>query len=272
MHLFRYAGGASSNGHPTALGIVSGLGLATNLKLCLDAGDANSYAGGASWLDTAGSGYDFFRGTTSGADATDPTFAGTSGKRTSSEYFSSDGGDLFTYDTTNETWMNNIHKDNALWTFAFWYYSAVTGVARGLAGTDGGSSATIGFDLFITAGANSPRILIADGSGSNALDYNPGGAITASAWNFLGFSVDETDATTGARIVRNGSATTTAGTYATPSASNATYTLQLGGRGNSVQPYGNGDRMGMVWAWEGTALTTTNLSDIYTASRTRYGV
>ena len=41
------------------------LGLTTNLKLCLDAGDLASVASGSQtkWLYVSGGGYDFFRGT-----------------------------------------------------------------------------------------------------------------------------------------------------------------------------------------------------------------
>lgn len=271
MHLFRYANNFPFGGNQTAIGIVTSLGLATNLKLCLDAGDSNSYAGGASWLDTAGSGYDFFRGTTSGADASDPTFNGTQGGRSSAEYFSVDGSDYFTYDTTNETWMNNIHKDSAQWTVAMWFYTTTLGTARGMMGTDNGDAANIGFNILAST-TNSLRIRIGNGSGSRPLDWNPGTPNFVSGWNFLSVRLDETDGTNGLSLVINGSSETTSGTYTSPSASNATSTLQILAEGNNVLPARSGDRIGMFWMWEGTVLSTTNLSSIYTASRTRYGV
>ena len=55
------------------------LSLNSNLVLCLDAGDANSYTSGQKWLDRSGNGYDFFLGTTDSVQASDPTFNGTPG-------------------------------------------------------------------------------------------------------------------------------------------------------------------------------------------------
>src|SRR5688572_10725967 len=115
-----HMGGAIND---TLLTILNGLGLTANLKLCLDAGDnLSAPAAATSWLDRSGNGYDFFRGTTSGADATDPTFNGTPGELSAAEYWSFDGGDFFRYDTTNETWMQNLHKNNALLSFFCWLY------------------------------------------------------------------------------------------------------------------------------------------------------
>jgi len=108
--------GFGSGSHPAwnLEEIIRGLSLDTNLKLCLDAGEGDSYTSGQSWLDLAGSGYDFFLGQDGSSDSTDPTFNGVANTMTSSEYWSFDGGDYFTYDTTNETWMENLHKAGAL--------------------------------------------------------------------------------------------------------------------------------------------------------------
>src|SRR5688572_16443964 len=42
---------------------IQGLGLTTGLQFSLDAGSADSYTSGQSWLDLSGNGQDFFRGT-----------------------------------------------------------------------------------------------------------------------------------------------------------------------------------------------------------------
>lgn len=248
-------------------------GLATNLKLVLDAGDAASYTSGASWLDLSGNGHDFFRGTTSGADATDPTFNGTAGRRSGGEYFQSDGGDLFQYDTTNESWMNNIHKDNAKATIALWFYSSAISVARGLIGTDAGATANTGFDIFLTAAANSLRFRVHNGSGTAALDFNPGTTlIVQNTWNFCAVSIDEANATDGARTLINNLTATGAGTYTSPSASNATATMQLMAEGNAALPASSGDRLAMVWMWEGRALALSELMALRDATRGRFSV
>ncbi len=79
-------------------GFFSTPGLVTaNLQLHLDAGDAASYDGSSqTWEDLTVNGFDFFRGTDGTGEASDPTFNGVSGDKSSSEYFSFDGGDFFT--------------------------------------------------------------------------------------------------------------------------------------------------------------------------------
>jgi hypothetical protein len=62
----------SSGRRGDAVYIICRLGLVTNCKLVLDAGEASSYTSGQSWLDLSGNGYDFFLGSTSGAAANDP--------------------------------------------------------------------------------------------------------------------------------------------------------------------------------------------------------
>src|SRR5688572_18803052 len=84
-------------------------GLTSNLQLCVDSGDALSYPGsGQKFLDRSGNGYDFFLGVDGTVESTDPTFTGEVG--TGKAYWALDGTAFFTYDTTNETWMQNIHK------------------------------------------------------------------------------------------------------------------------------------------------------------------
>lgn len=91
---------------PAIIDILTTLGLTTNLKLTLDAGDNSSYSGsGQKWLDVSSNGYDFFRG----EDATtsnDPVFATNGGI----ENFNLNGNEWFAYDSANETWMENLHK------------------------------------------------------------------------------------------------------------------------------------------------------------------
>ena len=101
--------------------VINALGLTGGLKLVLDAGDVSSYSSGQSWLDLSGNGYDFYLGDTSSSESSDPTFNGTPGNLSTSEYFAFDGGDYFIYDSANETWMQNIHKDNAKFTICIWF-------------------------------------------------------------------------------------------------------------------------------------------------------
>lgn len=245
------------------------LGLSDNLRLCLDAGDSSSYSSGQSWLDRSGNGYDFFRGATSGATTDDPTFNGSAGAHTSSEYWSFDGGDFFQYDTTNETWMDNLHKDNAVFTLMAWVYPASFSANQALFTTHALSS-NIGI-RWTLATAGVAQIGVGNGSVgtvSNGQANSPG--ITAATWGCLGLSLNEP---TGRQIgFGNGRTTIGSATYTSPSASSAGSTARIGATGNLGNPFLSGSRIAMFMAWEGKALTISEMTAVYQATRNRFGV
>lgn len=248
------------------------LGLASNLRLCLDAGDDASYSSGQSWLDTSGNGYDFFRGADGSATATDPTFNGTAGRRSSGEFWSFDGGDYFTYDTTNETWMQNLHKNNAIFTAVAWFYCAA--VNGSIFGNDQSLETNIGTDFIIGAGATSLVLGVRKGSTGNALavlSTDLGlGTLTTSVWSMCSISVDE-GAATGLMGI-NGSFASFTSTYTSPSASNATNTMQIGANGNGQRILPNNSRLASLMMWEGRALSQGELQALFQATRVRFGV
>lgn len=249
------------------------LGLTTNLKLCLDAGHETSLpAASTKWLDLSGNGYDFFLGTTIGADATDPTINGTAGKRSSGEYLSSDGGDLLTYDTTNETWMQNIHKDSAIFTIAAWWWVPSFASTNRLAGTRAGSNSNIGFAFSTSITTGTLALVVSNGSGTAALDLNSVATPNTGAWNFVAVSLNEATGANGAILQINGAQELFTSTYASPSASSATYTMQIGAAGNSAGPLANTSRLASFMAWEGVALDAAQLRALYQATRSKFGV
>jgi hypothetical protein len=249
--------------------VINRQGLTSGLKLCLDAGDAASYSSGQSWLDRSGNGYDFFRGTTSGAGSTDPTFNGTPGGLSASEYWSFDNTQLFTYDSGNETWMNNLHKDNALFTLVTWCYPTGSAV-NGFWGTRGGSSNNIGADFNCATNTGNVTLAIANGSGTTALTANPNLGAVDDQWQFFAASMDEAGGTL--TLVRNGTASTASASYSSPSASNASFTAQIGASGGGAATINNGGRMAMFAAWEGVALSNDQIQSIFVATRARFGV
>jgi hypothetical protein len=248
--------------------------LTSGLKLCLDAGDANSYSGsGQSWLDTSGNGYDFFRGATSASAADDPTFNGTAGRRSSGEYWSFDGGDFFRYDSANETWMNNLHKDNAIFSAAAWVY--VVNVA---AGNDGSVFGTCDHAVtngvkFILDENELPYIAVWSTTGS-VLISGTGTSLGLNAWHFMSVSLDEAVGANGGRFVIDGTTTTFTSTYTSPGTGAAGYTMEIGAGGNAAAAgmMPSGTRMGMLAIWEGAVLTQTQLLALYQATRGRFGV
>lgn len=245
-------------------------GLTSGLKLCLDAGDANSYSGsGQSWLDTSGNGYDFFRGATSGAEASDPTFNGTAGQRSSGEYWSFDGGDFFRYDSANETWMNNLHKDNAKFTLLAWVYVPNTAGNQGISGTNNAGSVE-GYQWYF----DSTEAVHFDVLKTSALVLSA--TVLASqptaTWLCLAISIDEAVGANGGNNFVNGVSSLFTSTYTSPGVANAAYTMEIAAFGNGGQPPGNTARLGMFAAWEGVALTQSQLTALYMATRGRFGV
>lgn len=246
------------------------LGLTANLRLCLDAGAVASLpAGSAKWQDISGNAYDFFRGTTAGADGSDPTITGTPNGRSSNEYLSFDGGDYLQYDAANETWMNNFHKAGAKWTVATWIWHA-TGVGTGILGTDGNNGSVVGFFL---GNSSAGKLILAIGNGSSQIVTNASVAsIPIGQWSFLACSFDSSGGSTGNILMLNGTQETFSGTLSSPSASNAAFTMQIGTRGNGSAPLPNGSRMAGFMIWESKALTQAELTSIFTATRGRFGV
>jgi hypothetical protein len=245
------------------------LGLTGNLELCLDAGDGSSYTSGQPWLDRSGNGFDFNRGATSGAEASDPTFNGSADARTLSEYFSFDGGDYFTYDTTNETWMENLHKDSALFTIVSWVYVATAAANRPIFGNNN-ANAVLANGVALFVGAADIVTFLCDKTGAICLNVSSSNTINEGAWNFISVSIDEA-ATTGFFRV-NDTVTTFTSTYNVPTASNAANTTQIGAFGNNGAPLVSGCRIAELAAWEGTALTQAQVQNIHTATRGRFGV
>lgn len=248
------------------INILTNLGLTSNLRLVLDVGDSNSYNAAVQsvrWLDTSGNGYDFFRGTTGSSESTDPTFNGTAGQLSLNEYWSFDGTQFFTYDTTNETWMQNLHKAGAKYTFIGWVY--IAGVGSGLIGDNGGSNA-VGTGMHIIVGAANVLFVRCMNAGTPALDVFSAIATTTNAWCFVAVSLDEAAGAGGSFYFIDGTAETFNGTYTLPSVLGASQTLQIAARGNANLPIVTGSRMGIIAMLEGVALTQAQITSIYTQS------
>lgn len=252
-------------------------GLSANLKLCLDVGDPASYPGsGQPWLDRSGGGYDFNMGATSSAEASDPTFNGVAGRHADDTYWSFDGGDAFTYDSANETWMNALHQDNAVFTvFALTYLSAA-GTAP-LFGDNGGASTTTG--LYLNYDNASMGIFISKSvAGTPALNKATDAGVTRSVWSAIGLSLNEAGGNVsffwknGAFMTVGGSNTFDAA-YSAPSAGAASNTFQICGYGGggASSPVPSGFRIACFALWSG-ALTKANLDTLFADQRRRVGI
>ena len=251
--------------------IIQRAGQTDSLKLCFDAADAESFTSGQSWLDRSGNGYDFFLGTTSGADATDPTFNGTAGGRSSSEYFTTGGNDFFRYDTTNEAWMQTLHKDNAVFSSIAWLYAVDTVGAWGIWGTRGASGTGTGATL-VSNGAGGGLLMSVKNAGADGLTFESATAkITAATWSMAAVSVDEA---AGIGLMRLNQLTDTfTSTYTTPAAGDASFTMEILASGNAVNTgVASGNRIASIAIWQGRALSAYELSVLFEMSRLRFGV
>lgn len=249
---------------------ISALGLSSGLKLCVDAGDINSYASGQKWLDTSGGGYDFVLGTTTGAESSDPAFTGTPGGLSVNEYWACDTDALFTYDSANESWMNNLHKDGAKFTALAWiYYTNVgAGSSACVFGTLGNTLSTSGIQLQINAGTGVLRLQVGNGSGVAALNaVSSGSAVGLSGWHLVGLSLDENAGASGGQFYVDGAVNGSAfdPAYSSPSAAAASFAMQVAADGNGQRPLGlNGAaRIAFIAIWEGTTLSASQIAQIY---------
>jgi hypothetical protein len=244
--------------------------LLTNLVLALDAGDSSSYTSGQKWLDLSGNGYDFFVGADGSVTSSDPTFVGTAGAQSVDTYWLSDGssGDYFAYDAANETWMTNVHKDNATVSFTAWIWlDAYGGVASGICAT-AGVAATVGF-AFNTSTTGELAFKVYNGTGTPALDIATTSLVPLRQWVFVGVGVDEAAATTKYRFRINASTITFNTAYSSPDAGAATNVMRVGGL--SAVGMGTNARMHEFAAWT-RQLTATEFTSLFTRSRSRFGV
>lgn len=260
----------------SAMGAINALGLTTSLQLCLDAGDVNSYSGsGQSWLDLSGNGYDFFRGANGSAAADDPTFNGSAGALTSSEYWGFDGGDFFTYDSANETWMQDIHKDNATVSFAFWVYSKAIAASGNevLIGTNGSGASPTGFRMYLFQGGGQAAFFVQNGGATVLQISSLAEGLTASdnTWHFVALSFAEGVGATwqidGTQAVEVDSTA-----YSSPASGDASQTMCLANAGSGgIATLDNGSRLAMALVWS-RALSATELMDLFNATRDRFGI
>lgn len=242
--------------------IIQAQSLTGNLKLLLEAGNLPSWGGsGQKWLDESGGGYDFFLGTDGTVAADDPTFNGVLGGQSLSEYWSSDGADFFTYDSANEAWMNNIHKDGAKFTIAVLWFS-IGSTLEFLAADQGGSGTNVGFSFIVNA-SNAVVFRVGNGIG-NPLFVTVGDIGALPGWHFTAVSIDENGGTGAGLIYDNGVVISSFNpAYASPSAAAAAASIQLGAIGNGSFPMPAGMRMGATIMWEGVALTQAQLDALY---------
>jgi hypothetical protein len=264
--MFGPAGGIEASS--TMREVIHALGLTSGLKLILDAGDNASVASASQtkWLDVSGNGYDFNRGASSSSSSDDPTFTGTVGGRSSSDYYSFDGGDFFAYDSANEAWMDNPGQNSALFTMAGWAY--LTADQKGLAGNITQDTTRSCWNLAVTSA--SKLYFSVFNTSLTAVALTSSASFPLSAWTFFAVSINESAGTGFMQVNGTQEAKTT--TYTSPLSPGSDVVMQVGGNGFSGQELAAGSRFGAFMAWDGINLSTSQAASLFQATRGKYGI
>lgn len=274
------AGGA---GDSTFLGdlVAAGIG-GSNLELCLDMGALGTYSGsGQDINDLTANGVNFYRGADNTATTDDPTFNGTAGDLSSSEYFSFDGGDYFTKSSANNTFLNTLHQNNAKWAWAGWIYFPASIGTTHVFSTVNNPSGREG--VFVgTNSASKSTVEAANASASSFSKVADAANVKALAWNFMATAIDEAggavsyfylgNATFGNGYDQAGASDQWDAAFSSPGTANGSI-LQLGTRRDTTGLFPSGTRLGMVAMWNGGTLPTKAQFDtFYASSKTRWGL
>ncbi len=254
-------------------------GLLTSLELVLDAGAATSYTSGQKWLDISGNGYDFFLGTNVSADATDPTFTGSAGGLSDGEYFLMDGGDFFKYDTTLESWMTNMYKDNADWTVLMWTYGPAGGDSDGWFGcgfnSGGGGTPAVNY-ANIGAGTIKQQITVWRDSEPAAVRAIGASTMAINTWHMHGISFDEATGSGGGFFFLDGaynqvSSSDTWNATISSAATNDGAEFHILDSNLVGQKWPNLTRIAGFMAWS-TALSFANIDALFDKQKGRFGI
>lgn len=160
--------------------------------LCIDFNDPRCWDGvGQTVTDLADTPHNYYRGTTNGAEATDPTRVEiVNGQRTIA-YARFDGGDCLV-PAAGYTTFDNVHKADAKFTFGavYWCPATVSDPQYMLANLRDLSSSKLGFQFRLNA-SGQPGIVIPNSTGNaTMLGVNLGGDIVLGQWAFAMISVD----------------------------------------------------------------------------------
>lgn len=240
--------------------IIVELGLTTNLSLCLDVADLNSYSGtGQTWTDVAGAN-DYFRGISGSANASDPTFNGTAGVADENTYWSFDGADYFD-ETADHTFADEWHKNNGVFSFIFGMYVIGTTDRQCLFTTDafGGALNTMSIELSAT---EAPSVQFND-----ATAYAAGHNCTTSSWNIFGGSYAEASTNIDWNVNGNASSDTTSAKTSTFTPGDTSQLMSNNGT-SGIYVVPSGTRLAFVALWNGT-IGPTALQSLYSTLKSR---
>lgn len=202
--------------------------------------------------------YDLYLGSGSGVDGAEPVFHGSAGGDTAAEYFAGTSSCYFQI-PTNTTFINNMHKNNAL--FSVYGFVKVTSTS----------------DLQLITAVSIPQATFSWDSSSNILGlnvYNASGVVltahstftVASGTSFLmGCAIDEAAGT----VLLY--AKDSAGTKQKEALTGKTYTSPASTNGGAFEMFGSTDTSAKIWraGVSNVALTEQEFDGIWTAYHAR---
>ncbi|MGE8942706.1 hypothetical protein ACO2I3_12395 [Leptospira interrogans] len=256
------------------IGILTNLGLTSGLKICLDAGDINSYNPGINsqvLYDTSGNDHHFYLGQNESISnppfGNDPVYYGTPGGLSAGEYFAREGisGPMLRLAQSNPAWLNTFHKNGAVFTIVSWWWKG-SGGALAAFGNSGAAGTGTGFSAGTSGGTHRFRVL---NNSVEALEH-VGHSQTAGRWMMESIAINENGGAGACSVGLNKSHTTFNGNYTSPATGDASYTFEIGARGNAANPIDTNSRFALFAVWDGVKLTTSQLDDIYDAIYARH--
>lgn len=247
--------------------ILSTLGLSA--QFAMDAADAQSVISASTqkWLDLSGNGQDFFVGASLSATASDPTQVGAIGSRSKDTYWQFDGDDYLAYDTSLETWMNNVHKAAGKFSGFAWMWFGAENVAQGIMGDQGGVTSNLGFN-FYRSGTNKLSFRTGNGTAA-AISQSTALSVPGGQWTFCGVSFSEAVGASGLVFQIDGTQEVLSSAASSPSASAAGQNMKIGGFGNASNLLAAGSRMSMAVGTD-AVWSAAELMAIYNATKARY--
>lgn len=243
--------------------ICRALGMTEGLQICLDAGARESFDGsGQVWNDLSGNGFDFYRGTGSGAQSADPTFAGAAGRLSAGEYFSFDGGDVFQLGQSNPPAIDDLHRNGTTGLILAWLWLDTTSGFATLAGNRGSNSNT-GW----SAQTNNGTLQYAIRNSGTLISRLSELSIEAGRWNCIGFQPLDP---LGVDFFVNGIFDRRAGDLAGLATGGGSVVMEIGSSGGQNALLPSGSRLGMFLLWGGIAVPREQVMAFYQATRGRF--
>jgi hypothetical protein len=255
---------------PTTLfDVIGHVGALNSLKVCIDAGDLASWPGVNQTLFDRSCTANWSNGLNTTDASGDMTFVGTAGLQSSGEYFTAAAGTNY-FLLTGQSWYQAVHKAGGAFSAVVWSYSPGGPGVIGMEDVNlySGSSALPGFGFGANNAAAGGGILdgvIIQTFDETTFTFVKGtpNVIPSDRWNFVGVAWQDGGTYT---IRLNDTTITGACSYTAPTAASNANNLSI--RRSAAA---GTTRLNSIAAWN-RRITDTEITDIYNATKTKFGL